>query len=156
MRSIMRRGGARVAISRDFSKVSPGLPLSGVSRFLREDGSLSHKGIIGRSLSASPLDYANESTQRGSTDSRLRCCQAETTNRRHFLLPRRDDPTRSARLPRFTSRTHEVLCAHRRRKGVVVVVVGKGVKLGRSAVIDARPILMINNVYDTPGNDNRR
>lgn len=54
----------------------------------------------GWSPEASPRDYANESTQRGSADSRLRCCQAETTNRRHFLLPRRHgQTTRSARLP---------------------------------------------------------
>lgn len=40
-------------------------------------------------------DYAIGSTQPGSTDNRLRCCQAEITDLRHFLLPRRYVRSRS-------------------------------------------------------------
>lgn len=59
------------------------------------------KGIPGRSrrlpLAITPMSRPSEATR---TDGRLRCCQAETTNRRHFLLPRRHgQTTRSARLP---------------------------------------------------------
>lgn len=48
-------------------------------------------------LAITPMSRPSEAAR---TDSRLRCCQAETTNRRHFLLPRRHgQTTRSARLP---------------------------------------------------------
>lgn len=51
----------------------------------------------GLPLAITPMSRPSEATR---TDSRLRCCQAETTNRRHFLLPRRHgQTTRSARLP---------------------------------------------------------
>lgn len=75
----------RVAISQSRRRVRR-LP---VSRFLREPARKGNRANTLGGPELSPRDYANESTQRGSTDSRLRCCQAETANQRHFLLPRR-------------------------------------------------------------------
>jgi len=100
-RADFRRRATRRLLSRrccDFASARPSVP-----RFLRGPLTKGTGPISGATPRAiTPMNRPSEAAR---TAGRLRCCQAETTNRRHFLLPRRHEQ----RVPlayRVTSRAY--------------------------------------------------